>query len=156
VATPVFLRWCARQPSTVSRRNTLSRRLDRHAAIRRLQQQAAAAGIRMPRIHPHMLRHTFVTTMLHTGVSLRNMNPTHGFAERRMATNAPGCRTSSPLSHEHWSLSIASPMRRAAMDWARHTAYGGCWQERMPHSEPLRPAPAAVARTRATGSRYLD
>ena len=30
-------------------------------------------GIRMPRMHPHMLRHTFVTTMLDAGVSLRDV-----------------------------------------------------------------------------------
>jgi site-specific recombinase XerD len=54
-------------------RNTLGRRMDRHAATRRLQQLAAAAGIRMPRMHPHMLRHTFVTTMLDAGVSLRDV-----------------------------------------------------------------------------------
>jgi site-specific recombinase XerD len=27
----------------------------------------------MPRMHPHMLRHTFVTTMLDAGVSLRDV-----------------------------------------------------------------------------------
>jgi integrase/recombinase XerD len=54
-------------------RNTLGRRMDRHAAIRRLQQLAAAAGIRMPGMHPHMLWHTFVTTMLDAGVSLRDV-----------------------------------------------------------------------------------
>jgi site-specific recombinase XerC len=37
--------------------------MDRHAATRRLKHLAASAGIRMPRMHPHMLRHTFVTTM---------------------------------------------------------------------------------------------
>lgn len=54
-------------------RNTLGRRMDRHAATRRLQQLSATAGIRMPRMHPHMLRHTFVTTMLDAGVSLRDV-----------------------------------------------------------------------------------
>jgi site-specific recombinase XerD len=54
-------------------RNMLGRRMDRHAATRRLKQLAAAAGIRMPRMHPHMLRHTFVTTMLDAGVSLRDV-----------------------------------------------------------------------------------
>ncbi|WP_328474665.1 tyrosine-type recombinase/integrase [Actinoplanes sp. NBC_00393] len=54
-------------------RNTLGRRLDRHAATRRLKQLAAGAGIRIPRMHPHMLRHTFVTTMLDAGVSLRDV-----------------------------------------------------------------------------------
>jgi integrase len=54
-------------------RNTVGRRMDRHAATRRLKQLSEAAGIRMPRIHPHMLRHTFVTTMLDAGVSLRDV-----------------------------------------------------------------------------------
>jgi integrase/recombinase XerD len=54
-------------------RNTLSARMDRHAATRRLKHLAQTAGIRMPRMHPHMLRHTFVTTMLDAGVSLRDV-----------------------------------------------------------------------------------
>ena len=33
----------------------------------------ASAGVRMPRMHPHMLRHTYVTTMLDAGVSLRDV-----------------------------------------------------------------------------------
>jgi integrase len=44
-------------------RNIHGLRMDRHAATRRLKYLASAAGIRMPRMHPHMLRHTFVTTM---------------------------------------------------------------------------------------------
>jgi integrase/recombinase XerD len=54
-------------------RNTLGARMDRHAATRRLKHLAASAGIRMPRMHPHMPRHTFVTTMLDAGVSLRDV-----------------------------------------------------------------------------------
>ncbi|SIM52199.1 tyrosine-type recombinase/integrase [Micromonospora cremea] len=54
-------------------RNTLGTRMDRHAATRRLKHLAASAGIRMPRMHPHMLRHNFVTTMLDAGVSLRDV-----------------------------------------------------------------------------------
>ncbi len=50
-------------------RNSRGGRMDRHAATRRLRHLAATAGIRMP---PHMLRHTFVTTMLDAGVSLRD------------------------------------------------------------------------------------
>jgi integrase/recombinase XerD len=30
------------------------------------------AGVRISRMHPHMLRHTYVTTMLDAGVSLRD------------------------------------------------------------------------------------
>jgi len=54
-------------------RNTLNGRMDRHAATRRLKHLATSAGVRMPRMHPHMLRHTFVTTMLDAGVSLRDV-----------------------------------------------------------------------------------
>ncbi len=48
-------------------------RMDRHAATRRLRSLAAAAGVRLLRMHPHMLRHTFVTTMLDAGVDLRDV-----------------------------------------------------------------------------------
>jgi len=53
--------------------NRAGARMDRHAATRRLKRLAATAGVRMPRMHPHMLRHTFVTTMLDAGVSLRDV-----------------------------------------------------------------------------------
>ncbi|SPT51849.1 tyrosine-type recombinase/integrase [Actinomadura madurae] len=49
------------------------RALDRHAATRRLRQLAAASVVRLPRMHPHMLSHTFVTTMLDAGVDLRDV-----------------------------------------------------------------------------------
>ena len=48
-------------------------RMDRHAATRRLQRLAQQAGVRIDRPHPHMLRHTFVTTMLDAGVDLRDV-----------------------------------------------------------------------------------
>ena len=47
--------------------------MDRHAATRRLKRLADQAGVRPPRMHPHMLRHTFVTTMLDAGVDLRDV-----------------------------------------------------------------------------------
>ncbi|WP_211588866.1 tyrosine-type recombinase/integrase [Allorhizocola rhizosphaerae] len=52
--------------------NVRGRRMDRHAATRRLRHLAAASGVRIARMHPHMLRHTYVTTMLDAGVSLRD------------------------------------------------------------------------------------
>ena len=53
--------------------NTRDVRMDRHAATRRLRRLADVAGVRLPRMHPHMLRHTFVTTMLDAGVDLRDV-----------------------------------------------------------------------------------
>jgi integrase/recombinase XerD len=57
-------------PILLNRRGT---RMDRHAATRRLRRLADNAGVKMTRTHPHMLRHTFVTTMLDAGVDLRDV-----------------------------------------------------------------------------------
>ncbi|MEU8265375.1 tyrosine-type recombinase/integrase [Micromonospora sp. NPDC048999] len=67
-------------------RNTHGRRMDRHAATRRIKHLAQAAGIRIPRTHPHMLRHTFVTTMHDAGVSLRDVQITARHADPRTTT----------------------------------------------------------------------
>jgi site-specific recombinase XerD len=48
-------------------------RMDRHCATRRLRRLADHAGVRLPRIHPHMPPHTYVTTMLDAGVDLRDV-----------------------------------------------------------------------------------
>ena len=53
--------------------NSRGARMDRHAATRRLRHLAETAGVRITRPHPHMLRHTFVTTMLDAGVDLRDV-----------------------------------------------------------------------------------
>ena len=53
--------------------NSRGARMDRHAATRRLRRLAETAGVRIARPHPHMLRHTFVTTMLDAGVDLRDV-----------------------------------------------------------------------------------
>ena len=43
-------------------------RMDRHAATRRLRRLAQATGLRA-KVHPHMLRHTFATTIQGRGVA---------------------------------------------------------------------------------------
>jgi integrase/recombinase XerD len=51
--------------------NTRGARMDRHAATRHLRHLAEAVGIQIARAHPHILRHTLVTTMLDGGADLR-------------------------------------------------------------------------------------
>jgi integrase/recombinase XerD len=53
--------------------NRAGDRMDRHAATQQLTNPARAAGIRMPSMHPHRLRHTFMTTRLDAGISRRHI-----------------------------------------------------------------------------------
>jgi len=72
-----------RGPILLNRRGT---RMDWHAATRRLHQLAETAGIRISRAHPHMLRHTFATTMLDAGFDLRDVQIAARHADPRTTT----------------------------------------------------------------------
>ena len=73
--------------------DTMGRRLDRHAATRRLRHLAEDAGVRLPRMHPHMLRHTYVTTMLDAGVELRDVQIAARHADPRTTMRYDRART---------------------------------------------------------------
>jgi integrase/recombinase XerD len=70
--------------------NSRGTRMDRHAATRRLWRLAGTVGLRT-KIHPHMLRYPFVTTMLDAGVDLRDVQ-----IAARHADRAPRCVRPSP------------------------------------------------------------
>lgn len=66
--------------------------MDQHAATRRLRSLPAIAGVRIGRTHPHMLRHTFVITMLDTGVDLRDVQIAAGHADPRTTMRSDRAR----------------------------------------------------------------
>jgi integrase len=69
-------------------RNAHGVRMDRHATTRRLKLLSVAAGIQIARMHPHMLRHTFVTTMLDAGSACATCR-----SRRGTPTREPRCAT---------------------------------------------------------------
>jgi site-specific recombinase XerD len=72
--------------------NSRGARMDRHAATRRLRHLAQHAGVRITRPHPHMLRHSFVTTMLDAGVDLRDVQIAARHADPRTTMRYDGAR----------------------------------------------------------------
>jgi site-specific recombinase XerD len=74
-------------------RNRNGDRMGRHAATRRLQRLQLAAGVQIARMHPHMLRHTFVTTMLDAGVDLRDTQIAARHADPRTTMRYDRART---------------------------------------------------------------
>ena len=73
----LYIRWMQEirrfKPSTVSRRFSVTAGFYRTCVIDGLRHLAENAGVRIAKPHPHMLRHTFVTTMLDAGVDLRDV-----------------------------------------------------------------------------------
>lgn len=85
--------------------NTRGRRMDRHCVTRRLRMLAHDTGMRLPRMHPHMLRHTFVTTMLDAGVGLRDVQ-----IAARHADPARPCATFEPERTSTGTRTACSPL----------------------------------------------
>jgi len=83
--------------------NSRGARMDRHAATRRLRRLAKAAGVRITRPHPHMLRHTFVTTMLDAGVDLRDVQIAARHADPRTTMRYDRARKN-PDRHPNYIL----------------------------------------------------
>ncbi|WP_054051132.1 tyrosine-type recombinase/integrase [Alloactinosynnema sp. L-07] len=73
--------------------NRRAARMDRHCATRRLRHLAAVSIVRLPRMHPHMLRHTFVTTILDAGVDLRDVQIAARHADPRTTMRYDRART---------------------------------------------------------------
>ncbi|MGI8723559.1 MAG: tyrosine-type recombinase/integrase [Geodermatophilaceae bacterium] len=61
-------------------------RMNRHCASRRLHRLTEQVGLHVARMHPHMQRHTVVTTMLNAGVDLRDVQIVTRHADRRTTT----------------------------------------------------------------------
>ena len=93
-------------PILLSSRGT---RMVRPCATRRLRRPADQAGVKLPRMHPHMLRHTYVTTMLDAGVDLRDVQ-----IAARHADPEPPCATTGPAR-----IRTATPTTSSLRTWPR-------------------------------------
>jgi site-specific recombinase XerD len=91
--------------------NTRGARMGRHAATRRLHRLAEAAGIQIARAHPHMLRHTYVTTSFDAGVPLRDVQEAASHADPRTTMSYDRARGS---SDRHATYIVAAYLAGAA------------------------------------------
>jgi integrase/recombinase XerD len=66
--------------------NQIGNAMDGQAQARALKRIAKVGGVRIARMHPHMLRHTYITTMLDAGVDLRDVQIGARHADPRTTT----------------------------------------------------------------------
>jgi site-specific recombinase XerD len=117
-------------------RSRTDSRMDRHCATRRLRGLAKAAGLATARMHPHVLRHTFVTTMLDAGVDLRDVQ----IAARHAADLEPPCGMTG-----HARTSTGTPT----------TSSPPTWSQGRNSEQPRRPVLEVWALPLVRSSRYM-
>jgi integrase/recombinase XerD len=103
--------------------NSRGSRMDRHAATRRLRHLAKEAGVQTAKAHPHMLRHTYVTTML----DARRRPPRR--PDRRPARRSPdhhALRQPSGIASGGRSLAGLAAVQVLRMAWAVRHAWPLC------------------------------
>jgi integrase/recombinase XerD len=84
--------------------NTRGARMDRHAATRRLRRLAVESVVRLPRMHPHMLRHMLMTTDFDAGVDLRDVQIAARHADSRTTHHALRPGPQQPRRHPNYIL----------------------------------------------------
>ncbi|WP_374220796.1 tyrosine-type recombinase/integrase [Pimelobacter simplex] len=89
-----------RQSGPILRTRT-GTRMDRHCATRRLKALQGTSGVTIERMHPHMLRHTFVTTMLDAGVDLRDVQIAARHADPRTTMRYDRARDNLDRHHNY-------------------------------------------------------
>jgi integrase/recombinase XerD len=93
--------------------------MDRHAT-RPLRALARSANVKTARMHLHMLRHTFVTTMLDAGVDLRDVQIAARHADPRTTMRYDRARTN---LDRHPNYILATFM--ASATWRPHMPMSG-------------------------------
>lgn len=83
-------------------------RLDRRCAYRWVQQLARKAGLDNKKIHPHTLRHAFVTLSLDAGVPLRDVQYAARHADPRMTERYDRARGSMDRHAVHYLTAYVS------------------------------------------------
>jgi Phage integrase family len=111
-------------------------RMDRHCATRRLQALAKTAGVNGTRMHPHMLRHTYVTTMLDAGVDLRDVQIAARHADPRTTMRYDRARNNLDR-HANYIL--------AAFMAAQHLTHPHRGRSAWPHAHAMRHERTRVA-----------
>jgi integrase/recombinase XerD len=102
-------------------RSITGNRMDRHCATRRLQALAKTAGMAGIRMHPHMLRHTYVTTTLDAGVDLRDVQIAERHADPHHDALRPSAQQPRPARQLH-------PGRLHGRRHMSHTTSGRLWR----------------------------